>query len=146
MVKHLNKLQLRMKTTTMLRQLNIAVGLLVSLPVLAGPLQDPTQPSGVVMSGGDVAGLTPAGPVLQSVMLSSGRKAAVISGQMVRVGEKFEEATLVRVTDQEAVLRGEDGALQTLKMHPAVEKKVIKPAADRASAKRPSKRPAQNTR
>jgi len=135
-----------MKIMRMLRQLGLVAGLMASLPVLAAPLQDPTLPSGVAISGGELAGLAPVGPVLQSVMLSSGRKAAVISGQMVRVGEKYEEATLVKVTDQEAVLRGEDGVLQTLKMHPAIEKKIIKPAADKASAKRPSKRPAQNTR
>jgi MSHA biogenesis protein MshK len=65
------------------------------------------------------------GPVLQTVMMSAKRKVAVISGQVVALGEKYGDATLIRMTDSEVVLRNSDKTLQTLKMHPAVEKKEV---------------------
>lgn len=94
----------------------------------AETLVDPTLPPAIAGMP-DAAGM-PAGPVLQSVMLGAERKAALIGGRMVAVGGKFGEATLVRVTEQSAVLRNPDMSLQTLRMHPAVEKKVLtqKPA------------------
>lgn len=61
-------------------------------------------------------------PVLQSIMLSATRKAAIISGQTVVLGEKFGEARLVKLTQSEAVLRTEEG-LQVLKLFPDVDKK-----------------------
>ena len=96
-------------------------------------LQDPTQPYGLTQAGGDATAY--AGPVLQSIMLSSGRKAAVISGEVVPLWGKYQDATLVRLSDREAVLRAEDGTLQTLRMHPGVEKKLIKPAQTKPMAK-----------
>ena len=65
------------------------------------------------------------GPVLQSVTLSKRRKAATISGQEVAIGGKFGDATLIGVSDSEATLRNPDGTLQTLRMYPQIEKKVI---------------------
>lgn len=61
-------------------------------------------------------------PVLQSVLLSATRKAAIISGQTVMLGEKFGTARLVKLTPSEAVLRTGD-SLQVLKLFPDVEKK-----------------------
>jgi len=61
-------------------------------------------------------------PVLQSIILSATRKAAMISGQTVILGEKFGEARLVNLTPSEAVLRTGEG-LQVLKLFPDVEKK-----------------------
>lgn len=106
----------------------------------AETLVDPTQsPMDVTVAG--VGGIDPAVPVLQSVMLSSGRKQAVISGQAYKVGEKVGDATLVKVTDHEAVLRSEDGTMQTLSMHPAVVKKVIAQPQEAGAGTRKVKRP-----
>jgi MSHA biogenesis protein MshK len=75
-------------------------------------------------------------PVLQSIMLSATRKAAMISGQTVVLGEKFGEARLVKLTPSEAVLRTEEG-LQVLKLFPDVEKKerLVPPDEDKSGKK-----------
>lgn len=102
---------------------------------------DPTQPPMAMTPGGDIAVGEPVGPVLQSVLMAPGRKIAVISGQSVHVGEKFGDATLIKVTDQEAVLRNGDGTMQTLKMHPAVAKTVIVQPQESTSRTHKTKRP-----
>ena len=90
-------------------------------------LPDPTRPPsslGPLPPGfGEEPDNAPAPmPVLQSIMLSATRKAAMISGQTVILGEKFGEARLVKLTPSEAVLRTGEG-LQVLKLFPDVEKK-----------------------
>lgn len=110
---------------SLLALLGFAVIMGISSSTQAETLVDPTQPPselGVVGTGGAQG---QGEPVLQTVMLSATKKVAVINGQAVRVGEKFGDATLIRLTDHEAVLRDTDGTLQTLKMYTAVEKKVI---------------------
>lgn len=70
----------------------------------------------------------PTEPVLQSVMLSKQYKAAIINGQKVMLGEKYEQATLIKISESSAVLRKQDGSLQTLRMdYAAIEKKNITP-------------------
>lgn len=85
-------------------------------------LTDPTRPPGV-LSGPAIDGAAGGGPVLQSVMLSPGRKVAVISGEMVVLGGRYGSARLVKLTESEAVLK--DGAETTvLKLFPLVEKRM----------------------
>ncbi|MBS4096048.1 MAG: hypothetical protein KGZ83_04325 [Sulfuricella sp.] len=90
-------------------------------------LPDPTRPPSVLGPLGSAFGeetekAAPALPVLQSIMLSATRKAAVISGQTVELGGKFGDLRLVKVLPSEVVLKGEDG-VQVLKFFPEVEKK-----------------------
>lgn len=90
-------------------------------------LPDPTRPPASLgplpPAFGEEPDNTPAPmPVLQSIILSPSRKAAIISGQTVVLGEKFGEARLVKLTESEAVLRTNDG-LQVLKLFPDVDKK-----------------------
>ena len=95
------------------------VGLLWATAAQA-QLRDPTRPPEQWMLGGDTE---PAGgPVLQSVLLSPKRKIAVISGQAVALGERYGDATLVRLTESEAVLRN-DSESQTLKLFPSIGKR-----------------------
>ncbi|OIQ76604.1 hypothetical protein GALL_417110 [mine drainage metagenome] len=131
-----------MKTVRFILPLQMTVlavaAIIASMGCLADTagLVDPTQPPmGMVPAGaagtGAGIGAVPAGPVLQSVMTGPGREIAIISGQSVRVGGKFGDATLVRVRDQEAILRARDGTLQVLSLHPAVKKKVtVQPQED----------------
>lgn len=85
-------------------------------------LADPTLPPATMAADAGVTAT--ASPVLQSVTLGAGRKSAMISGQVVKVGEKFGDATLVSVSDHEAILRNPDRSLQTLSLYPNVEKKT----------------------
>jgi len=86
-------------------------------------LADPTRPPNAADALGE--GVS-AGGSLQSVILSSRRKLAVIDGQTVALGGKAGEFTLVALSASEAVLRrGEETRI--LKLYPAAEKKGSKP-------------------
>ncbi len=98
---------------------------LSAIAVAAQGMLDPTRPPAALAGSADVR--APGGPVLQSVMLSPGRKVAVISGEMVALGGRYGAARLVRLTESEAVLK--DGAETTvLRLYPLVEKRMVKTA------------------
>jgi MSHA biogenesis protein MshK len=82
---------------------------------------DPTRPPAAFDRTQDVAA-SRAAPVLQSVLIGSGRSEAIINGQTVKLGEKFGDARVIRITDTEVVLQtGKD--LQTLRLFPSIEKR-----------------------
>ncbi len=88
---------------------------------VAQSLVDPTRPP---VGLADMAGSAAVGgPVLQSVMLSPGRKVAVISGEAVILGGRYGAARLVRLTETEAVLKNGAETI-VLKLYPRVEKRV----------------------
>ena len=77
-------------------------------------------PVGVRAAGGEPG--EPAGPVLQSVLIpKSGRPLAVIDGQQVRLGERYGESRLVKLSEREAVLDGPNGS-ERLRLTPDVGK------------------------
>ena len=96
----------------------------VMVPALAQSLQDPTKPATSVSSlsatpEGEIAAT---GPVLQSVLIGSKRKIAVIDGQVIALNGKFGDQILVQIHESDVVLkRGKD--LQVLKLFPDFEKK-----------------------
>lgn len=102
----------------------------------ADSLRDPTRPPASFDSRADRGNInrdsSNSGPVLQSVLISPNRKVAIINGETVALGQKFEEAVVVKITESEVVLRNGSN-LQTLKLFPGVEKR---PALERATAKR----------
>lgn len=93
-------------------------------------MTDPTRPpGGMAAAAGDEAVST--GPVLQSVMLSPGRKVAMISGEIVVLGGRYGSARLVKLTESEAVLK--NGPETTvLRLFPLVEKRVAGSAKNSA--------------
>ncbi|RBA25744.1 hypothetical protein [Herminiimonas fonticola] len=101
----------------------VLAGSLTWLPsAWAQQLRDPTQPPSLLMQDGTTAGAS-SGPVLQSVFISPTRKAAIISGQTVKLGEKFNGSTLIKITESEVVLRN-GGELQTLKLFAGIGKRL----------------------
>lgn len=90
-------------------------------------LPDPTRPPDLLSPspgyGEELEKGPPPLPVLQSVILSADRKMAIIGGQAVRLGEKFGDARLIRLTPGEAVLRTAEG-VQVLKLFPEADKKI----------------------
>jgi len=85
---------------------------------------DPTRPpEGLSGTAGPDAGDSGSGVTLQSVMISTSGRAAIINGVMVKQGGKYGDAVLVKVTENEVVLRGGAGT-QVLKLYPAVDKRV----------------------
>ena len=97
-------------------------------------MADPTRPPGGVAVDAQ-AEVAVSGPVLQSVLIpKKGRPVAVIGGQQVRLGDKYGESRLVRLTEREAVLEGPSG-VEHLPLTPGVEKIVVrKNSKERTSA------------
>ncbi|MGH8700700.1 MAG: hypothetical protein ACREVR_05925 [Burkholderiales bacterium] len=82
---------------------------------------------------------------LQSVMISPTRRAAIINGVVVELGGKYGDAVLMRVAEDEVVLRSGDSR-QVLRLHPAVQKVDIvraEPVAPAAAESAPRRAKAQ---
>lgn len=120
-----------------LRQYQLIALLSLALPLStlhAEALKDPTQPPAsfnAIIASEAIA----TGPVLQSVMLGANYKAAIISGKKVLLGQKYEQATLIKLNEHEAVLRYPDKTTVTLAMDYAIEKKSANPDATKRAAK-----------
>lgn len=110
--------------------------LMMEHDIQAEGLKDPTQPPASLLAETMNENGQTAGPVLQSVMLGSQYRAAIINGQKVMLGGKYENATLIRINEREAVLRNSDMTTQILSMDYAGIKKT-KPAAQ--TSKKPKK-------
>ena len=98
----------------------------VAWPVCAdGPLVDPTRPPPEFgMSATESATLV-TGPELQSVLIPrKGKPQAVISGQMVRLGEMYGDSRLVALDERAAVLEGPQGR-SVLALTPGIEKSKV---------------------
>ena len=91
----------------------------------AQAIKDPTRPPpGLAPAqAGAAVQVVPTGPVLQSVILSPRRHAAVISGQLVERGENYGDAVLAEVAQDYVVLRSGTGS-QVLKLYPGVDKRM----------------------
>ena len=101
-------------------------------------LSDPTRPPGAGAWQQGTQEVAPAGKQLQSVLLSGGRRVAIIDGTMVALGGKLGEARVVRISETEVVLKtGEE--TETLKLFPSVDKQPVKRAPGRARAGVPGK-------
>ncbi len=98
--------------------------LLVSGRIHAETLPDPTRPPMEVGAAKRIAS-APSGPVLQSILISPHRKAAIIDGKTVLLGETFEGGMLVGIGEGEVTVRM-GGELTTLKLFPGVIKRSAK--------------------
>ena len=72
---------------------------------------------------------------LQSVMISPTSKTAIISGVAVKLGEKYGDAVLVKVAENEVVLKS-GATSQVLKLYPGVEKRYTAPAPAKTASRR----------
>lgn len=93
-------------------------------------LSDPTRPPTVAAGSGGVQDEAPAGRQLQSVLLSGGRKLAIIDGATVPLGGMVGEARVVKISETEVTLKTGDET-EVLKLYPAVEKQPVKRGAAR---------------
>jgi MSHA biogenesis protein MshK len=101
------------------------LSVLIAAVLLAGavqgaPFADPTRPPDAAPA--EAATGVSAGSRLESVLIAPDRRVAVIGGQQVRLGEKFRDGRVVRITESEVVIRTAEGT-QTLKLFPEVEKR-----------------------
>lgn len=96
-----------------------AAALLLSAGSTAQALTDPTRPPlELISAAGTVE--TPRTP-LQSILLSSTRKGAIINGQYVPLGGTYGKARLVRITATEVTLKT-GRATEVLQLYPPLEK------------------------
>ena len=98
--------------------------LLVSGQIHAETLPDPTRPP-VEAGAATSTATTPSGPVLQSILISPHRKAAIIDGKTVLLGEKFEGGVLVGIGEGEVTVRM-GSELRTLRLFPGVVERSAK--------------------
>lgn len=109
--------------STSARLLAISGFMLCLSLVHAQDMIDPTRPPAALNSRPEpAAGTQAGGAVLQSVLISPTRKAAIISGRTVALGENFGDAKVVKITETEVVLRN-GKEMQTLKLFPDIEKR-----------------------
>lgn len=115
------------------------------MPVVAGAvsdtaLPDPTRPpEGLLMLSANGGALISAEPQLQSVIVGTGGRLAVIGGQTFKLGDRIGDARLVRIAENEVVLAG-IGGRRTLKLFVPVKTPVAeRPAipARRGSSRNP---------
>ena len=92
----------------------------------AAPWADPTRPPGGAF--GDDPAAIPEGPRLESVLIAPDRRIAIISGRQYRMGDKYGEGRVVRITESEVAIRSGE-ALDVLKLLPASEKRLRPPRA-----------------
>jgi len=110
-------------------------------PAVAQELVDPMRPPPGFAEAPPEAMAVP-GPVpgnqLQSVIIWPKRRAAIINGVVVELGEKYGDAVLTKVAEDEVVLKS-DRSEQVLKLYPAVE--MVKNARDKAKGARSDPKP-----
>jgi MSHA biogenesis protein MshK len=106
----------------MSRMLICAAGALLAWTAQGAPFADPTRPPDATLGGAAPSG-SPAGPRLESVLIAPDRRVAVISGQQVRLGEKYRDGRVVRITESEVVIRSGEGT-ETLKLFPEADKRL----------------------
>lgn len=109
-----------MNTRAILGLAGLAFLMTVAVTASAQTLRDPTRPPGrsVAKDAPPASG----GFVLQSILNSAERKAAVINGKVVAPGESVDGFMLVGIAEDEAVLKnGSD--VRRLRLYPSVAMK-----------------------
>jgi MSHA biogenesis protein MshK len=105
----------------------LLAGSSASQAALAQALGDPMRPPatpGPASAEGSKEPATAAAR-LQSVLISPGRRVAVIDGRVLQLGERIGDAKLVAISESQVVLQRPSGR-ETLKLNPIVEKKAAK--------------------
>jgi len=117
----------------------IAAAALFDAAAQAQGLPDPTRPpAAVVAPAGE--GDAPAGPVLQSVLITPTRRSAIISGEPVVLGGSYRDAKVVQINEAEVVLKS-GTRIETLKLYPAVDRRASQPpAADKKPGREKARR------
>jgi len=104
--------------------LTLGLALTLGAPqALAQGLSDPTRPP---WAGGAHASEPP--PTAQIVIVSKDRRQATINGQIVNLGGRYGNATLVRISDEEIVLERPKG-MEIIRLYSSVQRKRHGPAA-----------------
>lgn len=106
-------------------------------PCLAQALSDPMRPPAFAAPAGAATGeqASGGGLVLQSTLLSKGRRIAMIDGKSMKVGDRIGRARIISI-DPGAVTLREANTTRVLALVPGVE--LTSPVAAKAAASRKS--------
>ncbi|NMM37565.1 MAG: MSHA biogenesis protein MshK [Glaciimonas sp.] len=98
---------------------------LLASSAIAQTVPDPTRPPDLISAvSRDPAASSAADPVLQSILISPGRRMAIISGQTVQLHEKFGDSRLTHIGETEVILRNSTTE-QTLKLFPEIKVRPV---------------------
>lgn len=119
--------------------LALAGMMVLSATAIAETLGDPTRPPAALIPAQSASATAHAAPALQSVLISHGRRIAIINGKEVRVNDLYNGARVVKILESEVVLRnGRD--VQVLKLFPDVDKRATRHGARNSAGKHGRKR------
>ncbi len=121
---------IKIEVATFIKFATMLLGLL-PIAVSAQSLADPTRPAIASLysdakSSGNAVGSHTAPPAvlankgLQTIIISPNRRAAMINGQVLELGEKSGAVTLLEVNEHEVVLQSANGK-KVLQLFPSVE-------------------------
>src|ERR1017187_5440738 len=85
-------------------------------PARAENLVDPTRPPTGFGSATPITADT--APKLQSILISSSRRIAIISGKTLKIGDKFGDAQVVAINENDVLLRT-GKSVEVLKLYPS---------------------------
>ena len=128
----------RMKTVRVIIATAALAAALPGIDTAAQIINDPTRPPAGIYLPDTASGTVTAGPVLQSVMITPTERSAIIGGERIKLGDKYGEARVVGITENEVVLRSASGS-ETLSMYPGISMKRVErtpPAALKPVKKR----------
>lgn len=89
----------------------------------AESLPDPTRPYGFAAPVSNTSPDVATGPILQSITVGPDRRAAIISGQAVKVGDLYRGARVTRITETEVTL-AQGRNIRVLKLFAGLEKRA----------------------
>jgi MSHA biogenesis protein MshK len=109
----------------------VEVVLLAALAFAAAPahaqaLVDPTRPPNA--QAGEAPDAAPGGTQLQSILIASNRRLAIINGTTVALGGTVGDAKVVKITETEVTLKKGDET-EVLRLYPGVDKQPVKRGA-----------------
>ncbi|MFH1045196.1 MAG: hypothetical protein V1796_09205 [Pseudomonadota bacterium] len=100
------------------------VAALAATTAFGQTLRDPTRPPSFFEPVREGEPGASQGPVLRSVIVSPGRKRALIDGRTYAVGDKVGEAKLIAISASEVTLR-ESGGNKVLRLTPDAQKTTV---------------------
>lgn len=98
-------------------------------------LNDPTRPPAEAYTGAAAESGSAPAALLQSVMITPTERTAIIGGELIKLGGKYREARVVKITESEVVLQSANGS-EILRMYPDVSMKPVEP--ERPAGKQPA--------
>ena len=108
----------------LIRRLFPLLAWLAALPVCAQGLNDPTRPPREILGGNAESQIaSPGNSPAQVIIISKDRRQATINGRTVNLGERYGNATLVRISDEEIVLQKPEST-EVIRLYSSVNRRM----------------------